>query len=559
MSDNKTIMRNFFRKITSPVPEEIRMTLGVYEQIRNTVGVSHAETGGMLGGNIKCGKVTRFYFDKSARRSFVTYSPDTGSVNRLLTEDWNPAGIRLVGFVHSHPKNFFQPSGGDETYAARILAYNKEQNFLVLPIVQSSADAEEFAMRMFVAFRNGNGIRMERVRLAIVEEEELLAKPLNVTVVAGEHDGRKAGRPVSEPKDHATHQIVAPEAPAQVLTPACLDSAACQPTPHLGGSSVPPLVDLTGTFRRVQAAYDLRRLAHCRLVYVAAGGAAGFIEDMARTGLGEHVIIEPDVVGESNLATQQTYRSDIGKPKAECIAARIMDINPTAKVATRKQFLDEIDDEFFQRLALEPFHGCSAPEVVVLCGFTDAFLPQARVNRLGLKFGLPTLCAQVYREGRAAELSFTFPGLTPACHRCILSARYKAYLDNGFKNNVTSDGTPIFSTTRLNAAKGMIMMGILHHGTSHPRWGGLLSRISNRNLVQIRMDPDLDSTLEIHNFSQAFSRADTKQIFADETIWRPQQPESPTTGYPVACPDCGGTGDLRDARGKFVDTRIMPI
>jgi proteasome lid subunit RPN8/RPN11 len=547
-------MKNFIRKLTKSAPEEIRMTLAVYEKIRNTIGASRAETGGMLGGDIKNGTITHFFYDKNASRSAVTYSPDTETVNRLLTEDWNPAGVRLVGFVHSHPASFFRPSGGDEIYAARILAHNKEQKFMVLPIVQSSADTREFAMRTFIACRDGSGACVERVRLVIVEEEESENKSVEKSAVAGGTNGEhydqtsqdKKRAPEETPRSY-THLSAAHQTLIRSTMPLCAPSV------------VEAAPNMTETFRRVRTAYDLDRMSRCRVVYVAVGGAAGFAEDMARAGLGEHIIIEPDVVSESNICTQQAYRRDIGKPKAECVAARIVDINPAAKVVTRKQFLDEIDDDEFKRLALAPFPGRPAPEVVVVCGFTDAFPPQARVNRLGLKFSLPTLCAQVYREGRAAEISFTYPGLTPACHRCILSARYKAYLNDGFKNDVTSDGTPIFSTTRLNAIKGMIMLGILHHGTNHPRWGGLLQRIGNRNLVQIRLDPDVESTLGIQNFSEAFRGADPKQIFADEAIWRPQLQECPATGYAMACPDCGGTGDLRDAFGRFADTRIMPI
>jgi hypothetical protein len=275
---------------------------------------------------------------------------------------------------------------------------------------------------------------------------------------------------------------------------------------------------------------------------------------MARAGLGEQIIIDGDTVSRSNLATQQTYARDIGRPKAECVAERILDINPSAMVIPRLHMLDEIDDAEFKRLALDPLPGRPAPELTVLCGFTDAFPAQARINRLALNLSLPSLSAQVYKEGRAAEVTFTHPDTTPACARCILSSRYK-YYEDGAENEVTSHGTPIFSTTRLNAIKGVIMLAIIHHSTDHPRWGALLKRIGNRNLVQVRMDPDLESTLGIQNFTQALGGADQKQILTDETIWRPQLPECPANGYAVPCPDCGGTGNLRDSAGKVTDTR----
>ena len=101
-------------------------------------------------------------------------------------------------------------------------------------------------------------------------------------------------------------------------------------------------------------------------------------------------------------------------------------------------------------------------------------------------------------------------------------------------------------------------MAILHHGTGHPRYGHLLDRIGNRNLVQIRMDPDLAETLGITVFDRTFGGADRSRILTDEAVWLPQEPDTPGNNYP-RCPDCGGTGDLRHAIGRFQDTRVMPL
>ena len=310
--------------------------------------------------------------------------------------------------------------------------------------------------------------------------------------------------------------------------------------------------DSAKTFARVQKAYDLERMAASRIIYVGAGGAASFIEELARAGVGEHILIDPDIVSEENLATQQTYRRDIGRPKVECIAERLQDINPGASVRTYPQLLDDLDDDAFEQLIRTPLSDGRPPAITLLCGLTDNFYAQARVNRLALQFGLPSLCAQLYFEGRGAEITFTYPGVTPACHRCILSSRYDAFLHEGYTNTVTSDGTPIFATTRLNAIKGFVALALLHYGTDHPRWGGLLTRIGKRNLLQVRMDPDL----ALKTFEHVFEGADQSSILFDETVWRSQDQEGIDTGYPP-CPDCGGTGDLRDVFGTIEDTRIM--
>jgi hypothetical protein len=86
------------------------------------------------------------------------------------------------------------------------------------------------------------------------------------------------------------------------------------------------------------------------------------------------------------------------------------------------------------------------------------------------------------------------------------------------------------------------------------RFTGLAARIGNRNLLQIRMDPDLSEVLSIRTFDRVFTGADRASLLFDETVWRPQVPRSGGDGS-RPCPDCGGTDDLRDAIGTFADTR----
>lgn len=496
----ETKILDFIRQIPFRVPlrgqvsralscAQLQMTRSVIEEIHKTIGSRPAEYGGILGGSREDGVVRYFYFDELAERSRGRYSPDVGTVNKVLSKDWDAAGINLLGFAHSHPPGMSHPSGGDIEYARKILAKIPGLKRLYLPIVMTEPDTGHFELFAYAAVRDGDGIRLEEMELALVDGEEV----------------RTTG-------------------------------------------------DLSETFRRVRSAYDLGQLAHCRLIYIGTGGAASFIEDMARAGVGEHVLIDPDIVSETNIATQQVYRKDIGRPKVDCIADRVKDINPASRVIARKRLLDDISDAEFKELALDPI-SVEAPWVTLICGLTDSFEAQSRVNRLALHFGLPSLCAQVYKEGRAGEITFTYPGVTPACHRCALSSRYKAYLENGFQNDVASDGTPIFATTRLNALKGCIAMAILHHTTNHPRWGRLLEKIGNRSLIQIRMDPDLESILGLSVFSKVFSSADQERILFDDVVWLPQKPDCPENGYPH-CPDCGGTGDLRNVIGSF-DTKKM--
>lgn len=503
------------------------ITETVLDAIARTIADLPAEQGGLLGGSYEDGVVRYYYFDHTSARSGATYSPDHVLLTKLLETDWNPRGVRLLGFVHSHPPGCSKPSGGDLVYARRILEAIPDLPRLLLPIITKPVGCN-FDIGCFAAIRNGKDLGIQKVKLKVVKECD----------------------------EDVRQKVLGQEWLIKTSTPSFKPLMKVEDAP-------PPEV----IFKRVHSAYDLNRTAITRLVVVGCGGAISFIESCARTGIGEFVLVDPDTVDFCNLGTQNVYLEDKDKPKVKVVASRIRSINPSARVVCRLQRLEEIDDQAFGRLATEPFsqddleNGVSSqskPMLTLLLGLTDNFEAQARINRLALNLGLPAVCAQVYFEGRGAEITFTYPGITPACQRCALSSRYSEYLEKNYRNDVTSDGTPIWSTERLNALKGEIVMAIIHHGTGHPRYGKLLSEIGPRNLVQIRMDPHVDRTLGLVAFNKVFAEGDPGRILYDEAIWLPQKPDCPANGYP-ACPDCGGTGDLRDAIGTFRDTRPMRL
>lgn len=323
-------------------------------------------------------------------------------------------------------------------------------------------------------------------------------------------------------------------------------------------------------FARVTDAYDMQVMERARLVTVGCGGSAAFLEDMARAGVAEIVLIDPDVVEAPNIGTQQSYRSAIGMAKVDALALRLVDISPTLRVWTLRTKLEELDDDAVRRLAVGWLPGAlhPAPTATVLCAFTDTFEVQARVHRLGLHLGVPVVGGTVYKEGRGIELTFAAQGVTSACIRCAQSSRYAAYLDHGYQNEVGSVGAPIMATARLNAMKIPIVLGLLHtvsrsarpeHGATR-RFCRLIERVANRNLVVASLDPDIYETLGLPMFAPSTaasaSGADSDEPF-DVVKWRHPTPDDGDHGAPI-CPDCGGTGDLSTSMGRFMSTGPMP-
>lgn len=94
----------------------------------------------------------------------------------------------------------------------------------------------------------------------------------------------------------------------------------------------------------------VRKLSEKTVAVFGLGGVGSFVcEALARGGIGHLILVDNDTVAESNLNRQLVaLHSTLGKKKTEVAKARVLDINPGAKVETYEMFYmpdtaDEID------------------------------------------------------------------------------------------------------------------------------------------------------------------------------------------------------------------------
>ena len=91
----------------------------------------------------------------------------------------------------------------------------------------------------------------------------------------------------------------------------------------------------------------LSRLQQATVAVFGLGGVgAAAVEGLARTGIGNLVIVDHDRVSESNLNRQLiALTSTLGRLKVEVAAERIKDINPVCQVAAYPMFYDQQHEE----------------------------------------------------------------------------------------------------------------------------------------------------------------------------------------------------------------------
>ena len=87
----------------------------------------------------------------------------------------------------------------------------------------------------------------------------------------------------------------------------------------------------------------INELKNKTVLIVGIGGVGGYVtESMARAGIGHLILVDFDVIDETNINRQLVaLHSNIGKKKVEAYKERILDINPNCIVDTFDIFYNE--------------------------------------------------------------------------------------------------------------------------------------------------------------------------------------------------------------------------
>ena len=94
--------------------------------------------------------------------------------------------------------------------------------------------------------------------------------------------------------------------------------------------------------RRYFSGEELKRIAGTRIGIAGAGGlGSNCAMNLVRCGFVRFIIVDFDVVEESNLNRQFYFANQIGKPKVDALKENLMRINPDLSIKTYQLKLDK--------------------------------------------------------------------------------------------------------------------------------------------------------------------------------------------------------------------------
>ena len=142
---------------------------------------------------------------------------------------------------------------------------------------------------------------------------------------------------------------------------------------------------------------SIGRLAASNVMVVGLGGVGGYAcEMLARAGVGHLTLIDCDTVGETNLNRQIiALHSTLGRPKAEVLKDRLLDINPELDIKIIERYVHEDTlEEIFGVIGRSPDYVVDA---------IDTLSPKIALIQYCLGHGLPLVSSM----GSGAKLDAT--------------------------------------------------------------------------------------------------------------------------------------------------------
>jgi len=155
-----------------------------------------------------------------------------------------------------------------------------------------------------------------------------------------------------------------------------------------------------------------------RAVLVAGCGSVGsyVAEQLVRSGVGAVALLDPEPVEAENLSRSVYEAEDVGRPKTEALARRLLRIAPALRCATHARRVDELEPAALDALV-------RAADLVVAA--TDDPGAQRTLDRFAYARGKAALFVGLYAGAQGGEVLVTVPGRTP-CYVCATRTRHEA-------------------------------------------------------------------------------------------------------------------------------------
>lgn len=150
------------------------------------------------------------------------------------------------------------------------------------------------------------------------------------------------------------------------------------------------------------------------VLVVGLGSVGSYLSELlVRSGVGKLTIVDPESVEAVNLSRTIYEVGDIGKPKVNALARRLLNISPVVQLNQHAVDLTHLSLEEVNRLVTEA-------DLVIAA--TDDPEAQRVLNRFAYARGKPAVFVGIYAKADGGEVIYVLPEIT-SCYLCATRSR----------------------------------------------------------------------------------------------------------------------------------------
>lgn len=155
-------------------------------------------------------------------------------------------------------------------------------------------------------------------------------------------------------------------------------------------------------------------------VIIAGVGSVGSLIalQLARSGVGNFILFDQDIVEIHNVCRHQCGISDVGRYKVDAVEDRLVKINPNINVIKFKSR--------FQDVPLENYVNAIKQKQCIMIGTADNRIGNAYVSDVAYELGIPFASIGFLERAWACEIFTALPERGDSCYRCT----FKTQIDN---------------------------------------------------------------------------------------------------------------------------------
>lgn len=163
-------------------------------------------------------------------------------------------------------------------------------------------------------------------------------------------------------------------------------------------------------FSRHTGVLESSLLQGCGVIICGCGSVGSLAAlDLARSGVGRFLLIDPDLLAIENLCRHQCGLADVGRKKVAAVADRIHQINPSAQVEFHALPLEHLDPAVVAGFA-------EGHTLMLACA--DSRRADRHAARLAAAIGCPFLAIGLWERAFAGEIFYSHSGMPMPCYGC---------------------------------------------------------------------------------------------------------------------------------------------